>query len=325
MNLLSSMRYLVALNEHRHFARAAQACHITQPALSNAIKALEDEFGAVIVRRGRVFGGLTPEGEQVLATALSMLKAEESLRQDLSAGSGQLKGKLRMAAVPTAMPMLTRFAALLRAQHPGITPMVLSMSSLEIESGLEDLSLDLALGYGDRMALSARTVRTERTTEHMTPARATRVMVWPQYQEHYFLLSPAGTSASNKPVTWAQAARLPLCLLTPDMHNRQIVDESFATAGCAVTAAMETNSVLSLMQAVSDGGLHSVLPGALVATLSESARLSVRPLRSPQAQTSIAFMAPPQEAGTRAQQAAIELMQSDEWRDQCTRFAGAVR
>ena len=324
MNLLSSMRYLVALNEHRHFARAAQACHITQPALSNAIKALEDEFGAVIVRRGRVFGGLTPEGEQVLATALSMLKAEESLRQDLSAGSGQLKGKLRMAAVPTAMPMLTRFAALLRAQHPGITPMVLSMSSLEIESGLEDLSLDLALGYGDRMAPSARAGRTERTGQ-MTPARATRVMVWPQYQEHYFLLSPAGTSASNKPVTWAQAARLPLCLLTPDMHNRQIVDESFAAAGCAVTAAMETNSVLSLMQAVSDGGLHSVLPGALVATLSESARLSVRPLCLPQAQTSIAFMAPPQEAGTRAQQAAIELMQSDEWRDQCTRFAGAVR
>jgi DNA-binding transcriptional LysR family regulator len=62
MNLLTSMRYLVALNEHRHFARAAQACHITQPALSNALKALEDEFGAVIVRRGRVFGGLTAEG-----------------------------------------------------------------------------------------------------------------------------------------------------------------------------------------------------------------------------------------------------------------------
>ena len=324
MNLLSSMRYLVALNEHRHFARAAQACHITQPALSNAIKALEDEFGAVIVRRGRVFGGLTPEGEQVLATALSMLKAEEALRQDLSVGAGKLTGKLRMAAVPTAMPMLTRFAALLRARHPGITPMVLSMSSLEIESGLEDLSLDLALGYGDRMAPSVRAGRTERTGQ-MTPARATRVMVWPQYQEHYFLLSPAGTTASNKPVTWAQAARLPLCLLTRDMHNRQIVDESFAAAGCAVTAAMETNSVLSLMQAVSDGGLHSVLPGALVATLSESARLSVRPLRLPQAQTSIAFMAPPQEAGTRAQQAAIELMQSDEWRDQCTRFAGAVR
>lgn len=314
MNLLTSMRYLVALNEHRHFARAAQACHITQPALSNALKALEDEFGAVIVRRGRVFGGLTPEGEQVLATALSMLRAEESLRQDLSAATGQLKGHLRMAAVPTAMPMLTRFAALLRQQHPGITPMVLSMSSLEIDSGLEDLTLDLALGYGDRLSSTGR--RLERNT---------RITIWPQYQEHYFLLSPATESHSQKPMKWAQAARLPLCLLTPDMHNRLIVDQSFKAAGCEVEAAMETNSVLSLMQAVTEGGMHSVLPGALVATLPDAVQLRVRPLVGPKVQTAIAFLTTPQEQATRAQQAAMALVQSGQWMQQCVRFAGAVR
>ena len=309
MNLLTSLRYLVALNEHRHFARAAQACHITQPALSNALRALEAEFGAVIVRRGRVIGGLTPEGEQVLATALSMLKAEEALRQDLSVGAGQLKGKLRMAAVPTAMPMLTRFAALLRTQQPGITPMVLSMSSLEIETGLEDLSLDLALGYSDR--LLAR--------------ESARINVCPQYQEHYFLLSPATEKSSQKAVKWAQAAKLPLCLLTPDMHNRLIVDQSFKAAGCEVSAAMETNSVLSLMMAVSDGGLHSVLPGALVATLPEAAALNVRPLIRPQAQTAIAFLTQPKETATRALLAAMVLMETAQWSEQCTRFAGAVR
>lgn len=62
----------------------------------------------MIVLRGRVFAGLTTEGRQVLATALSMLKAEEALRQDLSAGAGQLKGQLRMAAVPTAMRSCSR-------------------------------------------------------------------------------------------------------------------------------------------------------------------------------------------------------------------------
>src|SRR5256885_2927948 len=127
-----------APTEHRHFGRAALACHITQPALSNALRALEEEFGTVIVRRGRSFAGFTPEGDQVLATALAMLRAEEGLRQELSAAAGALRGQLRMAAVPTAMPMLTRFAALLREHHPGITPVVLSMSSAEIESGLED-------------------------------------------------------------------------------------------------------------------------------------------------------------------------------------------
>lgn len=53
MNLLASMRYLVALDQLRHFGRAAQACHITQPAFSKVLRALEQEFGVVIARRGR--------------------------------------------------------------------------------------------------------------------------------------------------------------------------------------------------------------------------------------------------------------------------------
>jgi DNA-binding transcriptional LysR family regulator len=73
MNLLASLRYLAALSEHKHFGRAAAACHITQPALSNALRALEADFGVVIVRRGRTYAGLTTEGEAVLASAHRML------------------------------------------------------------------------------------------------------------------------------------------------------------------------------------------------------------------------------------------------------------
>ena len=332
MNLLTSMRYLVALNEHRHFARAAQACHITQPALSNALRALEAEFGAVIVRRGRVFGGLTPEGEQVLATALSMLKAEEALRQDLSEGAGQLKGKLRMAAVPTAMPMLTRFAALLRAQYPGITPMVLSMSSLEIESGLEDLSLDLALGYIERMP--ARSLQSSRLQSR------------PQYQEHYYLLCQADLSKEQpfgfgEPVAWSQAAAMPLCLLTPDMHNRTVLDDAFASVGCMVRPAIETNSVLALLMAVaerdektvgnSDGdagtdrfGMAAVLPGAMVAVVRHTPGVLARPLCSPEVLTPIGFMTPQGVAPTRALQAALQLQAGAEWQACCRRHAGAL-
>ena len=317
MNLLTSMRYLVALNEHRHFGRAAQACHITQPALSNALRALEEELGIVIVLRGRVFAGLTTEGRQVLATALSMLKAEEALRQDLSAGAGQLKGQLRMAAVPTAMPMLTRFAALLRAQHPGITPVVLSMSSLELENGLEDLSLDLALGYSERMHVAGA-----------KGARAARVQVWPQYQEHYYLLKPAASHQlglqKGKAMSWAEASKQSLCLLTPDMHNRLIVDEGFQAAGCNVSAAMETNSVLTLIMAVSEGGLSSVLPGALVAILGQEQNLCVHPLMTPQIHTPIAFLSQPAQAATRALQAALALLQTEQWQAQCLRFAGQL-
>ena len=106
MNLLASLRYLVALHEHRHFGRAAQACHITQPALSNALRALEKEFGVVVVRRGRSFEGFTPEGERVLATAQRMLHEHQVLQQDLSSDAAHPRGTLRLGAVPTAMPIL---------------------------------------------------------------------------------------------------------------------------------------------------------------------------------------------------------------------------
>ena len=129
MNLLASLRYLVALNEHRHFGRAAQSCHITQPALSNALRALEEEFGAVIVKRGRTFSGFTSEGERVLTSARVMLRERELLQQELDSEAGQPQGNLFIGAVPTSVPVAARFAAMLQARHPGILPVVRSMSS----------------------------------------------------------------------------------------------------------------------------------------------------------------------------------------------------
>ena len=73
MNLLTSLCYLVALSGHQYFARAAQACHITQPALSKALRVLEKAFGTPIVKRARSYAGLTPEGEQVLGATRRML------------------------------------------------------------------------------------------------------------------------------------------------------------------------------------------------------------------------------------------------------------
>eukprot|EP01041_Mallomonas_annulata_P038254 gene38254-61714_t len=99
MNLLASMKYLVALNEHRHFARAAEACHITQPALSNALRALEEEFGVVIVHRGRTFAGLTQEGEQVLSAAQRMLHEQLVLQQTLKSTVDRPAGGLTIGAV----------------------------------------------------------------------------------------------------------------------------------------------------------------------------------------------------------------------------------
>ena len=301
MNLLDGMRYLVALAQHRHFGHAAEACGITQPALSNALRALEKDLGVAIVRRGRAYEGLTPEGQRVLDTAHRLLRESEQLRADLHTDAGRPQGSLSIGAVPTAMPIAARFAAMLRARYPGIVPIVRSLASPDIEAGIENLALDMALGYTERI-----------------PARAKRLLAVPQYVEQYFLLrrvadGSAGPLRFGAAIGWSEAAALSHCMLTPEMHNRGIVDAAFAAAGAEVHPAIETNSVLGLVLSVLDGDVCAVLPGALVAVARGHAGLEALPLRSPEVHTPIGFIVATAAPPTRALEAALTLAQDGAW------------
>ena len=317
MNLLDALRYLTALEQHRHFGRAAQACHITQPALSNALRALEADMGVAIVRRGRSYEGLTPEGERVLASARRMLHEHERLRQDLASSASQASGVLHLGSVPSALPVAAQFAVWLQREHPGVKVQLRSLSSPAIDAGLENLTLDLALGYIDRPAEGGR-----------------RRQTWPQYEEHYFAILDAaqgqGAAAMPGPAAplhWADLAGRRLVLLAPEMHHRAIVDAALREGGVpadAVQVAVETDSVLALVTAVQAGGLASVLPGALVRSLHPSAALVVHPLEAPAVRTAVGWMGRPSEQPSRAVAAALALAQSDAWRAHLPRLSGAL-
>lgn len=318
MNLLDALRYLTALEQHRHFGRAAQACHITQPALSNALRALEADMGVAIVRRGRSYEGLTPEGERVLASARRMLHEHERLRQDLASTSSQASGVLHLGSVPSALPVAAQFAVWLQRAHSGVKVQLRSLSSTAIDAGLENLTLDLALGYVDRPAEGGR-----------------RRQTWPQYEEHYFAVLDAsqdeGSGASAAPAAplhWADLAGRRLVLLAPEMHHRAIVDAALREGGVpadAVQVAVETDSVLALVAAVqAGGGLASVLPGALVRSLQPSAGLVVHPLEVPAVRTAVGWMGRPSEQTSRVVAAALALAESDAWRAHLPRLSGAL-
>ncbi len=304
MNQLEAMRYLVALEQHRHFGRAAQACHITQPALSNALRALEQQYGVTIVRRSRQYEGLTPEGERVVVSARRMLHEHQLLQQELQSDIDRPRGTLRIGAVPTAMPIVARFAACLQARYPDIRPVVLSLASSEIETGVETLTLDLGLGYIDRPG-----------------QRGAAMLSMPQYVEHYFLVRRASQLARTESerlqrgpaISWAAAAALPLCLLTPEMHNRTIVDQAFAQAGTPVQPVIETNSILTLSLSVVAGEVCSVLPGALVGAIRGYRELEALPLVGPDLRTPIGFMTTQFERPSRTLQAALALAREPEW------------
>jgi DNA-binding transcriptional LysR family regulator len=315
VNLIDSYRYLAALEQHRHFGRAAAACHITQPALSNALRALEEHLDVAIVRRGRQYEGLTAEGERVLASAHRVLREQETLRQELAGSVAQPRGRLVIGAVPTAVPIAARFAARLVEQCPGVQPQVQSLSSQEIETGLDTLAIDLGLGYTDRVSASTQT--------------------WPQYVEHYYMLRRARRANAafrfGPALHWADAAVLPLCMLSPEMHNRAILDRVFRELGVQVQPVIETNSVMALigvLQAAPPGSpIAAVLPGAVVATVAGQPGLEALPLVTPELRTPIGFMS----AGaakarrSRALDAALRLAADADWLAHASAHSGPLQ
>jgi DNA-binding transcriptional LysR family regulator len=312
MNLFVSLKYLVALDDHRHFGRAALACSVTQPALSNAIRALEVSFGISIVKRGRNFAGFTVEGERILASGRKILREYELLQQDLHSSKDAPTGNLLIGAVPTAMPIAARFVAMLQDRHPGITPTLRSMSSVELESGLESLSLDMGLGYTERMNNSNSAVR-----------------VIPQYTEHYFLLRKAPPAKSQglrigAPMRWRDAADLPLCLLSAEMHNRYIIDRAFAEAGAQPKPVIETNSISTLALSVRAGRVCSVMPGALVDDVQGYDDIEALPLIEPRVETAISFLVHDTNRPSRTLEAALAFAEDAAWQGEVASHAGAL-
>jgi DNA-binding transcriptional LysR family regulator len=314
MNLFTSLRYLAALHQHKHFGRAAAACYITQPAFSNAIRVLEEEFGCAIVKRGRAFESFTPEGERIFISAQRMLHEQELLLQDLKGNSDQPVGALTLGAVPSVMPIAARFAGHLHARYPGLSLTVRSMSSQEIESGLENLSLDLGLGYTDRLK-----------------SRTTKLAVANQYTERYFLLRRAakpgrsGLRMTSRPMSWEMASKLQLCLLTPEMHNRTIVDATFKQLGIGVQPVIETNSILTLGLTVLVGEVCSILPGALVAVLRGYPELEAVPLVGPDVMTPIGFMFAGSDRPSNVMRVTLEMANDPAWLEHMMAHVGLLQ
>jgi DNA-binding transcriptional LysR family regulator len=102
---IRQLKYLVALAEIGHFSRAAELCHVSQPALSTAIRNLEKELELSLVRRGRNYEGLTAEGERVVGWAQQLLSSYDAMRQETVSAHKNLSGTLRIGAIPTAVPI----------------------------------------------------------------------------------------------------------------------------------------------------------------------------------------------------------------------------
>jgi DNA-binding transcriptional LysR family regulator len=272
--LIKHLEYLSALAREKHFARAAASCQVTQPTLSAGIKHLEDTLGVLIVERGQRFRGLTPEGERVLAWAQRILADVQSLRQDVSESRGGLTGRLRMGVVPAALPMVSLVTTPFADRYPETTTTVLSMTSKEIQRGLDDFDLDVGLTYLDNEPL-------------------VRVRTVPLYRERYVLVTPAdGPFAGRSTITWREAASLRLCLLTPDMQGRRIIDHHFHDAGVQVHPRIETNALVTIESQLRLGSFSSVLPATALTLLGNIPGMCSLHLVEPDASHAVGLIVP---------------------------------
>ena len=247
------LRYFVTLAQEGHFGRASLKCHVTQPTLSEAVRQLERALSvALIDRKGQRYAGLTPGGRRVLSWAQRILADQKALEHELEDMRGTLSGELNFGVIPAAMPVAPLVTRAFTARYPNVTLRLLSLSSTDIQRGLDEGTLEAGMTYLDNEPL--RNVK----------SRAL-------YDERYMLLTPKGGAFEGKrTVRWKDIAALPLCLLTRDMQNRRIIDRLLLEGG-AITPriAIETNSVLALIAQVRSGHWSSVVPHTFLSLLGQ--------------------------------------------------------
>jgi DNA-binding transcriptional LysR family regulator len=278
--MLDKLEYLMALSREEHFGRAAESCGVTQPTLSAGIKQLEEQLGVMLVRRGSRFIGFTPEGQRTLDWARRIVGDSRAMRQEITALKKGLTGRLKIAAIPTALAMVAAITTPYRARHPDVRFTILSQNSIQVLTHLENLEIDAGITYLDNEPLG-------------------RVSTVPLYQERYQLLtSPDAPLGNRERVTWAEVARVPLCLLTPDMQNRRIMDELLRSAGGDPQPTLESNSVVVLFAHVRTGRWATVMPSKLAETLGLTDTIRAIPIVEPEAVHTIGLVVPAREPMT---------------------------
>lgn len=257
---LRQFQYLIALEQEGHFGRAASRCFVSQPSLSNALKKLEAELEIPIILRAQKFQGFTPEGKRVVEWAKRLLAHRSAMLEDLAIMQKKLTGRLRIGAMPTSSPMLPIVARLFQQQYPAVQVDIQFMGIDQLTLALKNFELDVGITDLDQLTDS-------------------RIEVMLLYEEPLHLLLPDNDWLDELPeVNWADAANLPLCLLSPAMRERQMIDEAFAQVSCEPAPQLESNSIFQLAFHVMAGDLATIVPKRFTVLPGTRDKLLVNPV-----------------------------------------------
>lgn len=143
---LQDLRYLVAVADHRHFGRAAEACFVSQPTLSTQLKKLERELGVELIERNPRHIMLTTVGEAVVERARVVLREADNIRQIARRATDPESGSLRIGLFPTLAPyLLPHVVPVLHERFPKLELLLVEEKSAVVHQRLRDGQLDVGL------------------------------------------------------------------------------------------------------------------------------------------------------------------------------------
>jgi len=242
---LQQLAYLVALAEHCHFGRAADACFVTQPALSNQIRELERRLGATLVERTSRRVMLTPAGAAAVDQARDVLRVVDELVERARSDGADLTGPLRLGVIPTMAPyLLPRLVPLIAQRYPDAELQLRELRTDDLLSALRGGGLDLGL-----LAL---------------PVRDGHGIVTEPLARDPFLLAVGHDhplADSRRPLTMAALADHQVLLLEDGHCLRDQALEVCHVAG-ADSRTVHDTSLATLVQIVASGVGVTLLPAS---------------------------------------------------------------
>ncbi len=264
---LTELRYVVAVARERHFGRAAEACFVSQPTLSVAVKKLEEELGVTLFERGPGEVTLTPAGQPIVEQAQRVLEEATRIKELAAAGRDPLAGPLRLGAIYTIGPyLLPKVFPLLRRAAPAMQLHIQENFTHRLAELLKRGEVDVIL-----VALPFE-----------EPGVQTRAV----YDEPFFVAVPKGHPwEGRKRITSEELTGESLLLLGEGHCFRDQVLEICHTVRAkersAIARTLEGGSLETIRQMVASGVGVTVLPATSLSNPSTGDLIRVLPFAKP--------------------------------------------
>jgi len=268
---LRQLEYFLAVAEFGRFTQAAEAVHVSQPALSQQIKKLEAELGTPLFERLGRGTELTEAGELLLPRARRILSEVESADEAISELRGIKNGSVTVGTVQTTGEyLIPGVVSRFHQAHPKIAISVMERSAPAITEGLTDGTFDLGVGF-------MSSVHDEISADLL-------------FEEALVAVLPSGHSWTE--VEKLSASRLssqPLVLLPEGYCTRNLVNSVFEAAGIDPMVRIEMNSIAGILATVREAGLATILP-TLTLSMTGTDGLAARSISDPSPSREVALL-----------------------------------